>query len=69
MHEYGYTVDKNEIIKPEIQSRETIPDDFPSPCNCIKCAKANVCPCRIRRIKCCEYFKCKASEACKNPIK
>ena len=43
------------------------PADFPVPCNCIKCAKGNVCPCRVKGVACCKFCKCKAGEFCKNP--
>ena len=66
---YGYYEDVDENLVPEIIQGETIPNDFPIPCNCIKCAKSNVCPCRVREIHCCEYCKCSASVNCKNPVK
>jgi hypothetical protein len=44
------------------------PDSLPDPCKCGKCARKNVCPCRVAGIKCCKYCKCKSGEDCKNPI-
>ena len=66
---YGYYENNDENIVPEIIQGETIPRDFPIPCNCIKCAKSNVCPCRVREIHCCEYCNCTSSVNCKNPVK
>ena len=65
--DYGYIIDDNEHLIPEIVEGPVTPDDFPLPCNCIKCAKSTVCPCRVRDIPCCEFCKCNASVSCKNP--
>lgn len=63
---YGWErVDGN--LVPEIICSK--PDGLPDPCKCGKCARKNVCPCRISGIKCCRYCKCKAGDDCKNPIK
>ena len=55
---YGYTLDDNETLVADISSSE-LPDDFPLPCTCGKCARDNVCPCRIKSIGCCQHCKCK----------
>ena len=39
------------ILVPEVISAK--PDSLPDPCKCGKCARKNVCPCRISEIKCC----------------
>ena len=63
---YGWeTVDG--ILVPEVISAK--PHGLPDPCKCGKCARKNVCPCRIAEVKCCRYCKCKAGDDCKNPIK
>ena len=56
---YGYFEDDKEHLFPG----SCIPDDFPVPYNCLKCARANVCPCRAREAACCKFCKCEASES------
>ena len=56
---YGYTLDENNGFAPLLSDDPAIPEDFPAPCNCLKCSKPNVCPCRVRDIACCKYCKCK----------
>ena len=41
--EYGYIENSEEQIIPIVVSDVLIPPDFPSPCNCMKCSKSNVC--------------------------
>ena len=65
--DYGYEIDESEQLIPIIMTASNLPDDFPSPCNCVKCAKKNVCPCRVRKIKCCQFCKCQSSQVCQNP--
>ena len=65
--EFGFYISNKELI-PKIIHGPSIPEDFPIPCNCIKCAKINVCPCRVKAISC-EFCKCGSSEGCKNPTK
>ena len=48
--DYGYVADDEGLIAPRIADCETTPDDFPLPCNCLKCAKSSVCPCRIKTL-------------------
>ena len=67
--QFGYFLNDDEEIAPLIMNGPSIPDDFPAPCNCLKCAKPNVCPCRVRAISCCEFCKCGSSAECKNPMK
>ena len=65
---YGYEF-SNDLMKPDLLITPKIPDDFPQPCNCRKCSKSTVCPCRVNEIKCCGFCKCFADKMCKNPIK
>ena len=62
---YGF-VRRGSLLVPEIVISK--PKGLPDPCTCGKCARKNVCPCRIAVIKCCKYCKCKAGDCCKNPI-
>ena len=64
--DYGYVTDDEGLISPRIVDCKTIPDDFPLPCNCFKCAKSSICSCRIKNIKCCDFCRCGASVNCKN---
>ena len=64
--DYGYSTDIDGMISPIICNPCLItPEDFPIPCKCKKCARENVCPCRILKIMCCHYCKC--NEQCTNP--
>ena len=67
--DYGYIVDEDEHLIPEIVKGDVTPEDFPLPCmrSCVKCVKSTVCPCRVREIPCCEFRKCNSSVECKNP--
>ena len=60
---YGYVCEEDEL-HPVISDAHEIPDTFPAPCPCKKCAHRNVCPCRSKNIPCCKYCKCQAY--CKN---
>ena len=51
---------------PTITTEDVIPDDFPVPCSCLKCAKKNVCPCLVKLISCCKFCNCEASSSCNN---
>lgn len=62
---YGY-VRSGGLLIPEIVLSK--PKDLPDPCRCGKCARQNVCSCRIAGIKCCKYCKCKGGNDCKNPV-
>lgn len=58
---YGYQLDDDtELVVPQITYKENIPSDFPQPCTCLKCARANVCLCRINNIACCDFCKCRS---------
>ena len=66
---YGYEIededdDCGEIVPKVISS--VMPEDFPMPCRCGKCAREMVCSCRKHRQLCCKYCNCK-SDSCKNP--
>ena len=66
--DFGYIIsDGDEALVPNIEIRNKLPDDFPNPCTCIKCAKSNVCPCRVKGISCCEFCKCYTAKQCRNP--
>ena len=62
---YGFERINGDLV-PEIVISK--PDSLPDPCKCGKCARQNVCPCRVAGIKCCKYCKRKSGEDCKNPI-
>ena len=47
--EYGYKIDEEENLVPIIMTEPPIADDFPHPCNCVKCARQGVCPCRQKK--------------------
>ena len=64
--EYSYAEDDNEHLIPRFISGNHIPDDFPLPCNYLKCARAHVCPCRIKQISCSKFCKYEAADPCKN---
>lgn len=62
---YRYCLDDDEKLVSNITSSE-LPIDFPLPCICQKFAEDIVCPCRVKSISCCEYYKC-VKTICKNP--
>ena len=49
--EYGYELkdDEEEHITPKIIKKH-LPDKLPMPCKCVKCAKSNICSCRVIKI-------------------
>ena len=59
--DYGYSLNENNVLAPEIVLPEITPDNFPIPCKCLKCSKATVCPCRLKSITCCAFCKCEAT--------
>ena len=63
--EYG-SVRCGEQLVPLITIGPSLPEEFLMPCNCVKCAKANVCPCRVKNSACCNYCKCQWGVNCKN---
>ena len=56
--------DEDEIIPTVVN--HVLPEDFPMPCKCGKCAWENVCSCRINNLQCCQYCSCQP-DSCKNP--
>ena len=62
---YGYRKGGEEKRIPIIVEEDIIPMDFPLPCNCLKCARGKVCPCRVKDFPCCDFCKCKG--VCRNP--
>ena len=46
----------------------SIADDFPHPCNRVKCARQGVCSCRQKRIICCRFCKFEGDAKCKTPL-
>ena len=63
---YSYFLNDNGLLSPSIVVGNVLPDDFPSPCQCGKCARQDVCICRINGVKCCDFCICKGT--CKNPL-
>ena len=63
---YGYHFEDKIGLIPIIldENRELLPEDFPKPCNCLKCTRKTVCPCRVGTILCCEFCNCRI--ICKN---
>ena len=57
---YGYVLTEDDMLVPTFTSKDVMPDDFPVSCNFLKCAKKNVCTCRVKLISCCKFGKCKA---------
>ena len=52
--EYGYCQDEGELT-PQIVLDGSLPDDFLMPCICLKCARANICACRLKNVSYCEF--------------
>ena len=60
---YGY-IFLNEKLIPDFET-EIIPEDFPLPCYCQKCARdAHA---ENKKIPCCEFCKSQRNSSCKNP--
>ena len=53
------------MLIPVINDGIPLPEDFPAPCTCLKCARGNICLCRVVGIECCDFCKC--HKKCKNP--
>ena len=64
--DFGDSLNDDGIIEPTFGNFPPIPEDFPAPCNCKKCSKPKVCPCRVKQILCCHFCKCNASSECRN---
>ena len=56
--DYGYTLDIDGELVPIITG-SVLPDDYPKPCTCGKCARQTVCPCRVMDMSCTDFCKCK----------
>ena len=54
---YGYALKGCDSLIPVKTEEERLPEDFPAPCLCVKCARKNVCPCRVLDILCCKFCK------------
>ena len=63
---YSYELNDDGLLFPSIVEGNALPDDFPSPCQCGKCARQDVCICRINGVKCCDFCMCKGG--CNNPL-
>ena len=48
---YGYALTDDGLLDPDLSIEHPLPEDFPRPCTCGKCAKETVCNCRILQIK------------------
>ena len=57
-HDFAYLLEPNGFV-PIIVPEKCMPEDFPHPCNCQKCSRANVCACRMTNIPCCDFCKCR----------
>ena len=58
----------NENLVP-MKRHRYLPEELALKCNCVKCATCT-CPCRERKVQCCIFCKCQASNQnsqCKNP--
>ena len=65
--QYGNEInedDEDEIVPTAVN--HVLPEDFPMPCKYDKCARENVCSCRINNLQCCQYCSCQP-DSCKNP--
>ena len=52
--DYGYILDSDGKLIPDIGAVK-LPEDFPNPCTCLKCAREYVSPCRTKSLPCCPY--------------
>ena len=59
--QYDYIFNANGHAIPDIINGPP----FPVPCNCLKCSRDSVCPCRIRKIPCCQFCKCEKNQPTK----
>ena len=44
-----------------------LPNDFPVPRNCSKCARENVCQHCVKQVACCQFCKCEGVRGCRSP--
>ena len=63
--EYGYNVNNDSTLVPVVMEHQSMPDGFPFPCKCLKCAREKICGCRVNELECCEFCNCKMK--CRNP--
>ena len=56
---YGYRLDEYDTLEPIVCPDKHLPDSFPLPCTCIKCARDHICKCRKLSMACCRFCKCK----------
>ena len=62
--QYGYHLEDECFIPTILSDEERLPEDFPMPCKCIKCARKNLCLCRVKKIPCCTFCKCGNEDSC-----
>ena len=68
--DFGYDFNEEDYLVPIIISTDNIfPVDYPTPCNCLKYSRENVCAYVSLSIPCCEFGKCKGVGQCCNPHK
>ena len=56
--DFAYRLEPGGLV-PIIVPENKLPEDFPHPCGCLKCARATSCVCRINEILCCDFCKCR----------
>ena len=57
---YGYEFEGDKgLVVPQIVCQPKVLLDFPQLCTCLKCARANVCLCRMKDIPCYDFCKCR----------
>ena len=64
--EYGFDLDDDGDLLPANAENNYYPENFPRPCNCLRCSKATVCTCRVAGIACIDFCNCK--RVCRNDI-
>ena len=64
--EYSFDLDDDGDLLPANAENNYYPENFPRPCNCLKCSKATVCICRVAGIACIDFCNCK--RVCRNDI-
>ena len=66
--QYGNDFDEDDDVDEIVPTivDHVLPEDFPMPCKCGKCARENICSCRIIELKCCQYCSCQP-ESWKSP--
>ena len=69
--EYDYRLTEYNNLVPITSTKQSIPSNFPQPCNCQKCSKASVwlLECWLLEIRCCQFCKCDSDPRCKNSVK